>query len=209
MPDKEPPLFPNGRGPHVVFDQVGIDLEPAIPQIADQGRVFVEQIADGFAQGALGQDARVSPKGLGPPFHGQPDGGGFQNAGMNSFNHWAFGAVGEWMWRHVAGLNPDDAQPGWKHFTVAPRPGGGVTWAKAEYESIRGRIAADWRIEAGKFTLRVTVPPNTSATIHVPTTDPSQVTEGGKAVPPTRTTSDTAVFTVGSGRYEFVAPFRP
>lgn len=49
-------------------------------------------------------------------------GRGFQDAGMNSFNHWAFGAVGEWLWRHVAGLNPDDAHPGWKHFTIAPRP---------------------------------------------------------------------------------------
>jgi alpha-L-rhamnosidase len=57
---------------------------------------------------------------------GYVEGRGFQDAGMNSFNHWALGAVGEWMWRHIAGLNPDEAQPGWKHFTVAPRPGGGV-----------------------------------------------------------------------------------
>jgi alpha-L-rhamnosidase len=140
---------------------------------------------------------------------GYVKGRGFQDAGMNSFNHWAFGAVGEWMWRHVAGLNPDDAHPGWKHFTVAPKPGGGVTWAKAEYQSIRGRIACDWRIEAGKFTLRVTIPPNTSATIHVPTTDPSQIMEGGRAANPGRTIAEAAVFEVGSGSYQFVSPFAP
>ena len=67
-------------------------------------------------------------------------GRGFQDAGMNSFIHWAFGAGGEWLWRNIARLNPDDAQPGWKHFVIAPKPGGGVTCAKGEYQSIRRRI---------------------------------------------------------------------
>jgi len=138
---------------------------------------------------------------------GYVKGRGFQDAGMNSFNHWAFGAVGEWMWRHVAGLSPDDAQPGWKHFIVAPRPGGGVTWAKAEYQSIRGRIACDWRIEAGKFNLRVTIPPNTSATIRVPTKDPTQVTVSGSHAGPGRAVAGAAEFEVGSGDYEFVSPW--
>ena len=52
-------------------------------------------------------------------------------------------ALGEWMCRNTAGLNPDDAQSGWKHFAIAPKPGGGVTWIKCEYQSIRGRIACD------------------------------------------------------------------
>ena len=134
-------------------------------------------------------------------------GRGFYNADMNSFNHWALGAVGEWMWRHIAGLNPDDAQPGWKHFVIAPQPGGGVTWAKSEYQSIRGKIATDWKIAAGKLTLRATVPPNTTATLRLPKSAATDVTESGHPVSPTRTTSYQAEFEIGAGSYEFVAPF--
>ena len=137
---------------------------------------------------------------------GYVKGRGFQDAGMNSFNHWAFGAVGEWMWRNIAGLNPDDAQPGWKHCIIAPKPGGGVTWAKAEYQSIRGRIACDWRIEGAKLTLRALVPPNTTATIHLPTSDATKITEGGKRTTAGRTTTASAEIEVGSGSYEFVSP---
>jgi alpha-L-rhamnosidase len=144
---------------------------------------------------------------------GYVKGRGFQDAGMNSFNHWAFGAVGEWMWRNIAGLNPDDAQPGWKHFLAAPRPGGGVAWAEGEYQSIRGRIACGWKIEAGKITLRVTVPPNTTASIRVPTTRPDLVTESARPVGEAedvkflRAEPDAAVYEVGSGIYVFQAPF--
>ena len=95
-------------------------------------------------------------------------GHGFQNPGMNSFNHYAIGAVGEWMYRVIGGLNPDEAAPGWRHFVVRPIPGGGLTWAKVAYESVRGLIRSEWRIERGVFTLAVTVPPNTIATIHLP-----------------------------------------
>lgn len=138
---------------------------------------------------------------------GYVKGRGFQDAGMNSFNHWAFGAVGEWMWRHVVGLNPDEAQPGWKHFVIAPRPGGGVTWAKGEYQSIRGRIQCDWKLADGRFMLRAEVPPNTRATVHLPTHDASAITESGKSVAPDRAAEDEAVLEVGSGTYEFAAPF--
>ncbi|MHB1035131.1 MAG: glycoside hydrolase family 78 protein [Pirellulales bacterium] len=143
---------------------------------------------------------------------GYVKGRGFQDAGMNSFNHWAFGAVGEWMWRHVAGLNPDDAQPGWKHFVVAPRPGGGVTWAKAEYRSIRGAIACNWRIAAGRITLEVSVPPNTTATVFVPCAAAGEVVEGGQPASRAQGVAflcregAAAVFEVGSGRFVFDAP---
>jgi len=139
---------------------------------------------------------------------GYVKGRGFQDPGMNSFNHWAFGAVGEWMWRNIAGLNPDDAQPGWKHFTVAPRPGGGVTWAKAEYQSIRGRIACDWKINRGQLRLRVVVPPNATATIQVPTSDPAGITEGGRPMAAMRLAPGAALFEVQSGAYDFLAPFQ-
>ncbi|MBU6402569.1 MAG: family 78 glycoside hydrolase catalytic domain, partial [Verrucomicrobia bacterium] len=58
-------------------------------------------------------------------------GRGFQDPGMNSFNHWAFGAVGEWLWRNIAGINPDPAHPAYERCAIRPQPGGGVTWARA------------------------------------------------------------------------------
>ena len=99
---------------------------------------------------------------------GYVEGRGFQNPGMNSFNHYAIGAVGEWMYRVIGGLNPDEAAPGWRHFFVRPIPGGGLTWAKVAYESVRGMIRSEWQIAQGVFTLEVTVPANTTATIQLP-----------------------------------------
>lgn len=144
---------------------------------------------------------------------GYVKGRGFQDAGMNSFNHWALGAVGEWMWRCIAGLNPDDAQPGWKHFSIAPKPGGGLTWARGEYQSIRGPITAFWRVEGGRIVLKVSIPPNTTATVYVPTRQPEAVTESARPVEQAsgvkylRAEKDAAVYEVGSGSYVFESPF--
>ncbi|MDR1224826.1 MAG: glycoside hydrolase family 78 protein [Tannerella sp.] len=95
-------------------------------------------------------------------------GRGIQESGMNSLDHVAFGAVGEWMFRHILGINPDDKHPGYGHFTIHPRPGGSLTWAKGSYNSIRGEIASEWKIEDGVFTLKVKIPANTTATIVLP-----------------------------------------
>ena len=113
---------------------------------------------------------------------GWAEGRGFQNPGMNSFNHYAIGAVGEWMWRTIIGLNPDESAPGWKHFLVRPIPGGGLTSARGKYQSIRGTIAVDWKIENGIFKLNVDIPCNTTANVQLP---------GGKTI------------RVGSGRRSF------
>ncbi len=124
-------------------------------------------------------------------------GRGFQNPGMNSLNHWAFGAVGEWMWRTIVGLNPDEAAPGWAHFEVRPVVGGGLSSASGSYESIRGPIRVGWEVAGGTVTLRVSVPPNSRATVYVPTSDAGSVTESGKPAK--------AVSEVGSGEYTFRA----
>jgi alpha-L-rhamnosidase len=135
-------------------------------------------------------------------------GRGFQNPGMNSLNHWAFGAVGEWMWRTVAGLNPDDAAPGWARFTVKPEPGGGLTHARGAYDSMRGPIRSEWTVAGGVLTLKVALPPNTRATVYVPTKNADAVMEGGRkaAEAPGVKTVGAAVYEVGSGSYEFRAP---
>jgi len=96
-------------------------------------------------------------------------GRGFQDAGMNSFNHYSFGSVTEWFYRVILGINWDEVQPGYKHFFVKPQPGGTVTWADGAYGSLSGRIASSWRIETDStFTESVTVPGNTTADISIP-----------------------------------------
>jgi alpha-L-rhamnosidase len=130
---------------------------------------------------------------------------------MNSFNHWAMGAVGEWMWRVIVGINPDDDHPGYKHFTIRPCPGGGLAWAKGQYNSIRGKIVSDWELAGGKFTLHVVIPANATATVCVPATDAARVTESGK--PAQRAEGvrfvgqekDKAIFEVDSGTYSFAS----
>ncbi|MCC6679665.1 MAG: glycoside hydrolase family 78 protein [Phycisphaeraceae bacterium] len=93
---------------------------------------------------------------------------GFGDARMNSFNHYAYGAIGQWMYERVAGLAPDPEQPGYKHIIVRPVPGGGLTHAAAELQTLYGRAVSAWRREGADFKLQVVVPPNTSATVTLP-----------------------------------------
>ncbi len=110
------------------------------------------------------------------------EGRGFQDPGMNSFNHWAFGSVAEWMFRTIGGIQPDEQQPGYRHFLIRPVPGGGLTWAEARYDSLRGPIRTRWEVTAERFTLELTVPANTSATVYLPTTKLDSVTDGGSPI---------------------------
>jgi alpha-L-rhamnosidase len=143
---------------------------------------------------------------------GYVKGRGFQEPVMNSFNHWALGAVGEWVWRHIVGINPDEAAPGFKHFTIEPKPGGGIAWAKAEYKSIRGTIVSNWRIEEGRFHLDVTVPANTAATISLPIADADDVTANGEAAETSEFVrflskeDGRTAFAVEAGTYRFEGP---
>jgi len=138
----------------------------------------------------------------------KPD-GGFQDPGMNSFNHYAYGAIGEWMYRVVAGIELDERHPGYKHILIQPQPGGGLTYAKASFDSMYGRVASDWKIANGKFTLTVEVPPNTTATVRLPKAKLEQTAEGQKAVAGrsdllgARQAEDAVLVEVGSGTYVF------
>ena len=128
-----------------------------------------------------------------------------------SLNHWTHSAVSEWLWRNVAGLNPDEAHPGYQSFTIHPRPTKEVTWCKARYDSIRGKIVSDWKIEENIFTLKLTVPANTAATVYLPTKDIRSVSEGGRilsnatSVKLIKMKAGCAVLEVGSGEYQFLS----
>ena len=138
---------------------------------------------------------------------------GFQDPSMNSFNHYAMGAVAEWIYRTIGGINPDPENPGFRHFIIRPQPGGGITWAKTTHTCIRGTIKVEWKTEGDSFHLDVTVPPNSDATIHVPCGRDATVTESGlpiheaKGVREWEREGETVTARVGSGRYRFQANY--
>lgn len=86
---------------------------------------------------------------------------------MNSFNHYAYGAVGDWLYRVVLGLETDEEAPGYRHSVISPRTGEAFDFAEGSYESVYGRLAVRWEREDGGITLLVTVPPNTTADIRL------------------------------------------
>lgn len=129
----------------------------------------------------------------------RPD-GTFQNPSMNSFNHVALGAVGQWMYRNIAGIRPES--PGFQRITIKPLPGGDLHAAKAQYQSGYGLIASSWSQNGGRFTLDVTIPVNTHAEIWVPSAKGAKVDADGATV--LRRSDGYAVYGVGSGAYRFV-----
>ncbi|MFI1963228.1 family 78 glycoside hydrolase catalytic domain [Streptomyces pathocidini] len=103
-----------------------------------------------------------------------PD-GSINPGDMTSFNHYALGAVADWLHRTVAGLGP--AEPGWRRLRIAPLPGGGLTHASAEHVTPYGRARVEWRVEdGGVLVVEAVVPPNTRADVHLPGDDPTPFT---------------------------------
>ncbi|OLF05212.1 hypothetical protein BLA60_37380 [Actinophytocola xinjiangensis] len=140
-----------------------------------------------------------------------PD-GSFNDPGMNSFNHYAYGAVGTWMYENVTGITP--LEPGYRAFRLAPTPGGDLTSATGTFRSAYGPITSTWELTDSTLTLTATVPPNTTAQVVIPTPSPQDVTEGRARATDTPGVHEstyengTLTLTVGSGRYEFTAPRR-
>ncbi len=142
--------------------------------------------------------------------------GGPQNAEMNSFSHYSFGAVVEWMLGHLAGIEP--ASPGWKRIVIRPQPPTPATnpdvkpidYVRAHYDSIQGRISSEWRRMPNQFKLNVTIPPNTVATVYLPSRASGQILESGKPLNPKyirilQRQNGQAVLEVESGTYRFTS----
>lgn len=127
---------------------------------------------------------------------GWTDDNGFQDAAMNSFNHYAYGAIGAWLYNTVAGIEIDATQPGYKHIIVRPQPGGELTRATARLKTLYGEVVSEWKIERQGFSLTVVVPANTTATVHLPGDGKRIVTLNGE-------TTAGAVHAVTAGRYQF------
>jgi len=136
---------------------------------------------------------------------GQKTDSTFQDVGMNSFNHYAYGAIGDWMYRVVAGI--EIGEPGYKHILIQPQPDKKLTYAKASFESSYGQIASGWEMKDGKILLKVKIPANTRATIMLPFASADKVTETG--IPISTVFKDAkqdkgnVVIDAGSGDYSF------
>lgn len=128
--------------------------------------------------------------------------------GSASRIHVMFGDVSAWFYKTLAGLQPDDKNPGFKHFIVKPYFAPDLTWVKAEYNSLYGLISSAWERQNGRITLHVKVPVNTSASIYLPVMNDviTVVDEKGAAIADLGTgkiVNGCTVFEVGSGSYSF------
>lgn len=144
---------------------------------------------------------------------GQKPDGSFQDVGMNSFNHYAYGAIGEWLYRYVAGMDIDPENPGYKHIFLAPHPGGGLTNADAEFTSLYGKVKSAWKIDGNDFIYEITVPSNTTATVTLPSAKAVQLTlnaqpMSGSVKESMKQTAKGISVNVGSGSYTFKYPMK-
>ncbi|MFA6245392.1 MAG: glycoside hydrolase family 78 protein [Mucilaginibacter sp.] len=92
--------------------------------------------------------------------------GSFEESSMNSYNHYAYGAIGDWMYQNITGIQA--AEPGYKKIIIKPVLGGGLSWAEGAYDCPYGRIESKWKISGNKLDMTVTIPPNTTADIFIP-----------------------------------------
>jgi alpha-L-rhamnosidase len=140
---------------------------------------------------------------------------GFRSPWMNSFNHYAFGAVGEWLYRFLLGIDQDPGTAGFSQLLLRPHPGGSLDWARGTYLSVRGPISASWRRSGDRFTFQVELPPNVSASVRIPSGQAAEVRDNAGHPPaslgsfPGAQDVQEAIFRIGSGDHEFSGPAMP
>ena len=135
---------------------------------------------------------------------------GFGEVGMNSFNHYAYGAIGEWLYASVSGIDYDPAVPGGQRLRLHPRLGGDLRYARASLSSPYGKIESAWKLSHQTWTWDVTIPPNTSASANLPTSNARAVRvnkktlESAEGVSVLRKPNATIAVQLLAGRYRFV-----
>jgi alpha-L-rhamnosidase len=123
---------------------------------------------------------------------------------MNSFNHYAYGAISDWVFSAVGGLDTDREKPAFARSVICPCPGGSITWAETKYESGYGLIAVRWEIHGAKITVSVTIPHNTDAELTLPKAAPGTI--NGVTFAPAK---EGAAAVLGSGTWSFEYPYAP
>lgn len=135
--------------------------------------------------------------------------GTFWSPDMNSFNHYAYGSIGEWLYRHMAGIDTNSELPGFKRIVIKPELSGDFTYVKASLESIYGVIKSEWKNDAGNMEIIVEIPPNTTAVVKLPMADIGLVFENGTPISDAEGVikyerqEKSAQVELGSGKYRF------
>ena len=141
---------------------------------------------------------------------GQKPDSSFQSVGMNSFNHYSYGAIGDWMYRQMVGLDTYEDGAGYKHSKVQPHIGGGFTNASASLDTYYGKLSSGWKLQGEDIYLDVIIPANTTSSVFIPTKDATKVSENGQALSTVNgikiigQKDDYLETQLGSGEYHFV-----
>ncbi len=134
----------------------------------------------------------------------------FQSPGMNSFNHYAYGAIGEWLFTEVAGIK--SSKPGYQSLAIAPQPGGGLNYARAIQKTLYGKVSSSWQFTNEDFLLSVEVPANTNAQIQLPFEQIAGIQVNGLSISGNSYINSYNIHNgqitidVGSGEYQFRIP---
>ena len=129
---------------------------------------------------------------------------GFGPVDMNSFNHYSFGSIGEWMFSYMLGIQPVEEDPGYHRFVLSPRPGGTLEYAHGHFDSVYGRIESGWkRLDGEAVQYDFTVPANTTAELELPVPDGMNV-EVIKGADHVVAAASTGHYTLPAGKYRFI-----
>ena len=153
-----PALADAGRFDHA-YRMLLCTAPPSWLYQVDQGATTIWERWD-----AIRPDGSIHPGTMAPV----PGAGTEEEGHMLSFNHYAYGSVVDWLYRHVAGLAPDRDVPGYRHTVFAPRPGGGLEWARASVDSTFGMVSIEWRLQGDVLVADIAVPVGTTGTFIAP-----------------------------------------
>ncbi|MGX7671461.1 family 78 glycoside hydrolase catalytic domain [Plantactinospora sp. DSM 117369] len=160
---------------------VGVAL--LCPVLADHGRAdLAYALLHQDEYPSWGYSIRHGATTIWERWDGWTDHAGFQSPAMNSFNHYSLGSVGDWLFGRVAGIDQTASSVAYRELLLRPLPGGRLRWARAEQETVRGRVACGWSVEEGRITVTATVPPGSTALLEIPTSDPDSVRADGAPV---------------------------
>ena len=135
---------------------------------------------------------------------------GFGPVDMNSFNHYAYGAIAEWMFSHQLGIQRDEDHPAYKHILLQPKVGGKETFARGGFETPYGRVESGWEKTAEGYVYRVTIPANTTASLSLAAPDEGHVKilKGAQGAGPMRNLGGKVLCELESGSYEFAVDLK-
>ncbi len=196
------------KGGHLSTGFVGVGyLNPVLTQVGRSDVAYGLLLNDTFP--SWGYSIRQGATTIWERWDGWTQDKGFQDAGMNSFNHYSLGSVGQWMFESVGGIGLDTRRPAFEHILIRPELDSRLSFARASHDSIRGRIESSWSRSNGMLTLAVTIPANTSATVWLPNASNAPVLEGGapvaqaSGVQPAGREGNASKFEIGAGSYRF------